>query len=94
MLYDEILEKIIPGSGIHVLVLYPYARLTSQELASSFPIFHINAPGQEDGAATLAADYEYPSMEQLSEQVTNQSPLSGHVTTILTCDWPSRCRRC
>jgi len=40
-----------------------------KELASSFPIFHINAPGQEDGAATLAADYEYPSMEQLSEQV-------------------------
>ena len=29
----------------------------------------MNAPGQEDGAATLAADYEYPSMEQLSEQV-------------------------
>ena len=24
--YDEILEKTIPGSGIHVLVLYPYAR--------------------------------------------------------------------
>ena len=32
-------------------------------------MFHINAPGQEDGAASLPADYEYPSMEQLAEQV-------------------------
>ena len=40
-----------------------------REIASGFPIFHINAPGQEDGAATLAGDYEYPSMEQLAEQV-------------------------
>ena len=40
-----------------------------QEIAEGFPIFHINAPGQEDGAPTLPADYEYPSMEQLAEQV-------------------------
>jgi len=40
-----------------------------KEISSGFPIFHINAPGQEDGAASLASDYEYPSMEQLSEQV-------------------------
>lgn len=40
-----------------------------KEISSGFAIFHINAPGQEDGAATLAADYEYPSMEQLAEQV-------------------------
>ena len=40
-----------------------------QELSAGFPIFHINAPGQEDGAQTLPADYEYPSMEQLAEQV-------------------------
>ena len=32
-------------------------------------MFHINAPGQEDGAASLPADYEDPSMEQLAEQV-------------------------
>ena len=32
-------------------------------------MFHINAPGQEDGAESLPADYEYPSMEQLAEQV-------------------------
>lgn len=40
-----------------------------KELSASFPIFHINAPGQEDGAEPLAGDYEYPSMEQLAEQV-------------------------
>jgi len=40
-----------------------------KELSAGFPIFHINAPGQEDGAPTLPADYEYPSMEQLAEQV-------------------------
>ena len=40
-----------------------------QEITSSFQVFHINAPGQEDGAASLPADYEYPSMEQLAEQV-------------------------
>jgi len=40
-----------------------------KEIAEGFPIFHINAPGQEDGAPTLPADYEYPSMEQLAEQV-------------------------
>ena len=40
-----------------------------QDLTAGFPIFHINAPGQEDGAQTLPADYEYPSMEQLAEEV-------------------------
>ena len=40
-----------------------------KEIASGFPIFHINAPGQEVGAVSLAGDYEYPSMEQLAEQV-------------------------
>ena len=40
-----------------------------QDLTAGFPIFHINAPGQEDGAQSLPGDYEYPSMEQLAEQV-------------------------
>lgn len=40
-----------------------------KEITSSFQVFHINAPGQEDGAESLPADYEYPSMEQLAEQV-------------------------
>jgi len=40
-----------------------------RELASGFSVFHLNAPGQEDGAARLGEEYEYPSMEQLAEQV-------------------------
>ena len=39
------------------------------ETPSSFCIFHVNAPGQEEGAAPLPEGYEYPTMEQLSEQV-------------------------
>ena len=42
-----------------------------KEIASGFAVFHINAPGQEDGAASLSEEYEYPSMEQLGEQVFN-----------------------
>ena len=30
----------------------------------------MNAPGQEEGAAPLPEGYEYPTMEQLSEQVS------------------------
>ena len=40
-----------------------------QDLTAGFPIFHINAPGQEDGAQSLPGDYKYPSMEQPAEQV-------------------------
>ena len=41
----------------------------NDETPSSFCIFHVNAPGQEEGAAPLPEGYEYPTMEQLSEQV-------------------------
>jgi len=40
-----------------------------KEISQNFCIFHVNAPGQEEGAAPLAEDYEYPTMEQLGEQV-------------------------
>lgn len=33
------------------------------------PVFHINAPGQEDDAEDLADDYNYPTMGQLAESV-------------------------
>jgi len=38
-------------------------------LLSHFSIYHINAPGQEQGAALIPADMPYPTMEQLSEVV-------------------------
>lgn len=33
------------------------------------PVFHINAPGQEDDSDDLPDDYSYPNMEQLAESV-------------------------
>lgn len=33
------------------------------------PVVHINAPGQEDDADELPADYEYPDMNQLADSV-------------------------
>lgn len=33
------------------------------------PVFHINAPGQEDAAEDLPDDYVYPTMAQLAESV-------------------------
>lgn len=38
-------------------------------LADHFCVYHINAPGQEDGAPRLPPDFAFPSMEELSEQV-------------------------
>lgn len=36
-------------------------------LIQSFCVFHINAPGQEEGASTLPENFIYPTMDQLAE---------------------------
>ena len=36
---------------------------------SHFTIYHVNAPGQEAGAAPMMDDETYPSIEELSESV-------------------------
>ncbi|RWS17678.1 NDRG3-like protein 1 [Dinothrombium tinctorium] len=38
-------------------------------LLKSFAVFHINAPGQEENSATLPDNYDYPTMDQLAEQI-------------------------
>jgi len=38
-------------------------------LLQNFCIYHVNAPGQEEGAATLSDTYVYPTMDELAEQV-------------------------
>jgi len=38
-------------------------------LAEHFCVYHINAPGQEDGAPRLPPDFAFPTMDELSEQV-------------------------
>ncbi|XP_071572162.1 protein NDRG3 isoform X4 [Temnothorax nylanderi] len=38
-------------------------------LLENFCVYHVNAPGQEEGAPTLPEDFTYPSMEELAEQL-------------------------
>ncbi|XP_022920315.1 protein NDRG3 isoform X1 [Onthophagus taurus] len=38
-------------------------------LMENFCVYHINAPGQEEGAQTLPEDYVYPTMDELANQV-------------------------
>lgn len=40
-------------------------------LLQSFCVYYINAPGQEEGAATLPDGFEYPSMDMLAEMILN-----------------------
>ncbi|CAH1187836.1 unnamed protein product [Phyllotreta striolata] len=39
-------------------------------LLENFCVYHINAPGQEEGAQTLSEDYLYPTMDELANQLT------------------------
>ncbi|XP_034936596.1 protein NDRG3 isoform X1 [Chelonus insularis] len=38
-------------------------------LLENFCVYHVNAPGQEEGAPTLSEDYVYPTMDELAEQL-------------------------
>ncbi|CAG9133998.1 unnamed protein product [Plutella xylostella] len=38
-------------------------------ILDKFCIYHINAPGQEEGAPPLPVDYTYPSMDELASQI-------------------------
>ncbi|XP_031368391.1 protein NDRG3 isoform X2 [Apis laboriosa] len=38
-------------------------------LLENFCVYHVNAPGQEEGAPTLPEDYVYPSMDELAEHL-------------------------
>jgi protein NDRG1 len=39
------------------------------EVVQNFCIFHVNAPGMEEAAAVLPEDFEYPTMDELADQV-------------------------
>ncbi|XP_065561521.1 protein NDRG3-like isoform X5 [Artemia franciscana] len=41
----------------------------TKNLMSNFCIYHVNAPGQEEGAETLPEGFVYPTMDELSEQL-------------------------
>lgn len=38
-------------------------------LLENFCVYHVNAPGQEEGAATLPEDYVFPTIEELATQL-------------------------
>ncbi|XP_023338144.1 protein NDRG3 [Eurytemora carolleeae] len=40
-----------------------------KEICQSFCVFHVNAPGQEEGALLFPEECEFPTMEQLGEQI-------------------------
>ncbi|KAJ8261556.1 hypothetical protein GJAV_G00155680 [Gymnothorax javanicus] len=40
-----------------------------QEIVKSFTVVHIDAPGQQEGAAPYPTGYQYASMEQLAEMI-------------------------
>ncbi|XP_039763923.1 protein NDRG3-like isoform X2 [Pararge aegeria] len=39
-------------------------------LLENFCVYHVTAPGQEEGAATLPEDYVYPTMDELANQIS------------------------
>ncbi|XP_044760764.1 protein NDRG3 isoform X1 [Coccinella septempunctata] len=39
-------------------------------LLENFCVYHVNAPGQEEGAPTLPEDYIYPTMDELAGQLS------------------------
>jgi hypothetical protein len=51
------------------------------ELLPSFCVFHVNAPGMEEGAEKLPEEFAYPSMDELAEQVC--SYFSGFISLIM-----------
>ena len=46
-----------------------FASRDMQLLLHSFSVLHVNAPGQEEGAASLPADAHYPTLDQMAQQL-------------------------
>ncbi|XP_061517523.1 protein NDRG3 isoform X13 [Anopheles gambiae] len=42
---------------------------TMRSLLDNFCVYHVNAPGQEDGAPTFPEDYVYPTFDELASQM-------------------------
>ncbi|XP_053533286.1 protein NDRG2 isoform X1 [Ictalurus punctatus] len=53
-----------------------------QEIVKNFTVVHVDAPGQEEGAAPFPAGYHYVSMDQLAEMIPSVTQFFNFRTVI------------
>lgn len=60
-----------PDLGLNHVTSYQsfFSSPDMQLLLQSFSVLHVNPVGQEDGAASLPADFNYPTMDQMAQQL-------------------------
>ncbi|XP_068621513.1 protein NDRG3 isoform X2 [Battus philenor] len=56
--------------GLNYICFQPFFNFVDMRaLLENFRVYHINAPGQEEGAPSLPEDYIYPTMDELANQL-------------------------
>ncbi|XP_026314174.1 protein NDRG3-like isoform X2 [Hyposmocoma kahamanoa] len=56
--------------GLNYVCFQPFFNFVDMRaLMENFCVYHVNAPGQEEGAASLPEDYVYPTMDELANQI-------------------------
>ena len=54
-------------------------------ILETFCVYHVTAPGQENGAEDLPEDYSNATMDELSEQVGQHTPSTTIPDGAVTC---------
>ncbi|XP_037300021.1 protein NDRG3 isoform X3 [Manduca sexta] len=56
--------------GLNYVCFQPFFNYVDMRaLLENFCVYHVNAPGQEEGAPSLPEDYMYPTMDELANQL-------------------------
>ncbi|XP_072930736.1 protein NDRG3 isoform X2 [Epargyreus clarus] len=56
--------------GLNYVCFQPFFNFVDMRaLLENFCVYHVNAPGQEEGAPSLPEDYIYPTMDELANQL-------------------------
>ncbi|XP_063837878.1 protein NDRG3 isoform X6 [Ostrinia nubilalis] len=56
--------------GLNYVCFQPFFNFVDMRaLLENFCVYHVNAPGQEEGAPSLPEDYVYPTMDELANQL-------------------------